>query len=106
MKTKHWITRKEIEFILKEFPESRDSDLTLGNRICEIYHVYLLWVDRVAFWNFLSRERRYFQEKGMYLASNPVGRRRKQLEQSSKEEYQPSKIDIHNAVMQQMMCRI
>jgi hypothetical protein len=42
----------------------------------------------------------------MYLASNPVGRRRKQLEIATKNEYLKDKMEIHSMVLNHLMARI
>jgi len=101
---KNPFTRKDVEEVLQQFPNTRDSDLELANKMCQNKRVYLLMADRVAIGNFVTRERRRFQSQWYYTPlSEKIKKRRWQLREIYKMEYTPTKINIQEKVLNNVM---
>ena len=104
MKTKTTITKQMIENVLDNYPDTRNSDLALGNKICTVYNIYLLMIDWMTEANFISRTRRRFQQMWLYLPTDKkVQQRRGQLREAMREEYTPSKKQIQEYSLQEVM---
>jgi len=104
MKSK--INKNMVLNVLEDYPATRNSDLLLGNKICEVYHIYLAGIDWMKEANFVSRTRRRIQQEGKYMPTEYIGRRRKQLAESYKEEYVSGKNQIQSMVLNHLMARI
>ena len=97
------IHKEQVEFCLREFPDTRNSDLQLAREICSIYKIDVLMHDWVAMGCYITRVRRWYQNKGMYEPTDPaVKERRKQLAECNKEE----RIQDKNEVQEQSITKV
>ena len=100
METKK-LTEKTVEMVLADRPRSRDDDELL----CQILESMWYRDDhrKCYFYNAVGRRRRNIQKKWLYPAISPVSKRRQALKEVYKTEYTPSKKQIQEYSLQEVM---
>ncbi len=84
--------KKEVEDILLNYPETRDSDITLMIKVWEIYYgvgslIYTKQLYDLPYHDNIKRIRAKFNEKGLYISDNlEVRKKRHQLEEKWRKE--------------------
>lgn len=80
--------REKVAYILEKYPESRNSDNYLYRIYAQVYHGILLPpIEELTSFESISRQRRFLQAKGLFLAEDRVAEARSKLEQEYKKEH-------------------
>ncbi|WP_415535538.1 hypothetical protein [Dehalobacter sp. 4CP] len=78
----------KVAKLLSEYPESRNNDNYLFRLYAQIYYGMILPpIETIVSYETISRVRRDFQSKGLYLAEDRVAKARSKQKQEFKEEY-------------------
>jgi len=86
--------RDKVGYVLKTFPETRESDKSLYKRYAQLYlgvtdttPFVQVVADHELNYESISRARRWFQAKGEYESTEQVKARRALMEEGYKEEF-------------------
>ena len=83
--TKIW--KREIEFILQEFPKTRSCDKLLCDKLMDLYRFWLYDINYVEFILTVVKARQTFQRQWLYLGDPEIVNRRRKRASSMKLEH-------------------